>query len=142
MVSHSKWSDIRRQRLETAPITDWEGHMRSLLGRRVEVTIATEPDIVKVTGMLHYFTTDFGEVCVVDDETGETRWAWPNLAARELVTQLVCPECGDAAEEMSPEDWRVPGETPGHRHVVDRTALCPVMTDSGYRPAVPVERDV
>ena len=36
----------------------------------------------------------------------------------------------------------MPGVRPGYRHVSDRTALCPVMTAAGYRPAEPVEHQV
>ena len=56
----------------------------------------------------------------------------------EQTTDIYCPECGDRAEDMPPEDWRVPGEVPAYRHAADRTPLCPVMTSAGYRPA---ERD-
>ena len=55
------------------------------------------------------------------------------------VTGLFCPECGDAVEDVAPENYLVPGVRPAHRHVSDRTALCPVMTAQGYRPAEPVE---
>lgn len=53
---------------------------------------------------------------------------------------IYCPECGDAAEDMPPEDWRASGGVPGYRHVGDRTALCPMRTSTGYGPAEPVER--
>ncbi len=52
---------------------------------------------------------------------------------------IYCPECGDAAEDMPPQDRPESGKVPGYRHVADRTALCPVMTRDGYRPAEPVE---
>ena len=55
------------------------------------------------------------------------------------LTVLFCPECGDAVEDAPPETYLVPGVRPGYRHVSDRTALCPVMTAVGYRPAEPVE---
>lgn len=35
-----------------------------------------------------------------------------------------------------------PGVRPGYRHVSDRTALCPMTTAVGYRPAEPVEHQV
>jgi hypothetical protein len=57
-------------------------------------------------------------------------------------TTLFCPECGDAVEEVAPERYLAPGVRPGYRHVSDRTALCPVMTAAGYRPAEPVEHQV
>ena len=46
---------------------------------------------------------------------------------------------GDEVEDLAPENYLVPGVRPGYRHVSDRTALCPVMTAAGYRPAEPVE---
>lgn len=58
------------------------------------------------------------------------------------LTNIYCPECGDAAEDMAPEDWReLTREAPGYRHVADRTALCPVTTRRGERPAEPVEHE-
>jgi hypothetical protein len=57
------------------------------------------------------------------------------------LTTIYCPECGDAAEDMGPENEPDAREEPGYRHVGDRTALCPVLTHSGYRPAEPVEGD-
>ena len=55
------------------------------------------------------------------------------------ITAIFCPECGDEVEDLAPENCLVPGVRPGYRHVSDRTALCPVMTAAGYRPAEPVE---
>jgi hypothetical protein len=55
------------------------------------------------------------------------------------VTAIFCPECGDEVEDVAPETYLVPGVRPEYRHVSDRTALCPVMTAAGYRPAEPVE---
>src|SRR6187200_2991082 len=43
------------------------------------------------------------------------------------VTAIFCPECGDEVEDVAPENYLVPGVRPRHRHVSDRTALCPVM---------------
>lgn len=57
------------------------------------------------------------------------------------LTTIYCPECGDAAEDMVPENGQDVREAPGHRHVGDRTALCPVLSRDGYRPAEPVEGD-
>ena len=57
------------------------------------------------------------------------------------LTTIYCPECGDAAEDMAPENGPDAREVPGYRHVGDRTALCPVLTRGGYRPAEPVEGD-
>ena len=42
---------------------------------------------------------------------------------------------------MAPENEQDVREVPGYRHVGDRTALCPVLTRAGYRPAEPVEGD-
>ena len=57
------------------------------------------------------------------------------------LTTIYCPECGDAAEDMAPENEPDAREVPGYRHVGDRTALCPVRTRAGWRPAEPVEGD-
>jgi len=54
-------------------------------------------------------------------------------------TDIYCPECGHPAEDMPPADWREPGSVPGYRHLVNRTALCPVPARGGDRPAEPVE---
>jgi hypothetical protein len=58
------------------------------------------------------------------------------------VTAIFCPECGDDVEDVAPEHYLVPGVRPGYRNIRDRTALCPVMTAAGYRPAEPVEHQV
>ena len=58
------------------------------------------------------------------------------------VTAIFCPECGDDIEDRAPENYLGPGVRPEYRHVSDRTALCPVMTAVGYRPAEPVEHQV
>ena len=63
-------------------------------------------------------------------------------AAAGDVTALFCPECGDEVEDVAPEHYLVFGVRPGHRHAGDRTALCPVMTAVGYRPAEPAEHQV
>ena len=57
-------------------------------------------------------------------------------------TAIFCPECGDAVEDIPPANYLVPGVRPAYRHASDRTALCPVMTAQGYRPAGPVEHQV
>jgi hypothetical protein len=56
----------------------------------------------------------------------------------DVDVQACCPECGEAARNRPPVNWIVPGEVPGWTHVSDGTALCPVVTDGGYRPAQPV----
>ena len=67
----------------------------------------------------------------------------PDAANTGYATAIFCPECGgDDVEDAAPENYLVPGVRPGYRHVSDRTALCPVMTAAGYRPAEPVEHQV
>jgi hypothetical protein len=55
---------------------------------------------------------------------------------------IYCPQCGDAAEDMPPQEWQESGEVPGYRHVADRRALCRLRTRNGYSPAEPVEGEV
>lgn len=55
------------------------------------------------------------------------------------LVDIFCPECGDHATDRPPVGWIVPGPTPGYTHLSDGTALCPVVTSTGYRPAEPVE---
>ena len=55
------------------------------------------------------------------------------------LTSIYCPECGDAAEDMAPENEQDVRKAPVYRHVGDRTALCPVLTRACYQPAEPVE---
>jgi hypothetical protein len=57
------------------------------------------------------------------------------------LTTIYCPECGDAAEDMAPENEHDVDEAPGYRYVADRTALYSVLTRAGWRPAEPVEGD-
>jgi hypothetical protein len=52
---------------------------------------------------------------------------------------IFCPECGDEAVDEPPKNFLVPGVRPRYSHVSDGTALCPVVTAEGYRPAEPVE---
>ncbi|GAA2849493.1 hypothetical protein GCM10010472_03100 [Pseudonocardia halophobica] len=49
-----------------------------------------------------------------------------------------CPECGDPVVPVPPVNWITPGPTPAWTHRSDGTALCPVVTPAGYRPAEPV----
>jgi hypothetical protein len=56
----------------------------------------------------------------------------------DLDVKAHCPECGEPVKNVPPVNWIVPGEVPGWTHASDRTALCPVMTSAGYRPARPV----
>ncbi len=58
------------------------------------------------------------------------------------LTVIYCPECGAEVEDTAPENYIAPGVVAEYRHVDDRTALCPVMTATGYRPAWPVEHQV
>lgn len=60
------------------------------------------------------------------------------------MTRLICPPCGEPVEVGRPRDYGYPsvGVEPRrleHRHAGDRTGLCPVMTSSGYQPAMPVQ---
>ena len=55
------------------------------------------------------------------------------------LTSVYCPECGDDAEDVVPENGQDFRELPWYRHVGDRTALCPVLTRAGYQPAEPVD---
>jgi hypothetical protein len=52
---------------------------------------------------------------------------------------IFCPECGEEAVDEPPKNFLVPGVHPQYSHVSDGTALCPVMTPNGYRPAEAVE---
>jgi hypothetical protein len=61
-----------------------------------------------------------------------------NANASDQALLVSCPECGDTARQVPPVNWITPGETPQWSHACDGTALCPVMTAAGYRPAVPV----
>lgn len=58
------------------------------------------------------------------------------------LTEIFCPECGDAVEDVPPENYIGPGLAPEYRHVSDGTALCPVITRHGHVPAEPVEHQV
>ena len=56
------------------------------------------------------------------------------------VNNTTCPECGEPAVHRSPDDlvpYRAHGTTPPEWSHPDGSALCPVMTPDGYRPAVP-----
>jgi hypothetical protein len=66
---------------DVIPRNEWTEHMRSLLGKRVEVIIDRDKPVT-VIGVLHGFTED-GEVCVRDDDL-TFRWAWPNLDTRAV----------------------------------------------------------
>ena len=59
------------------------------------------------------------------------------------MSQLICPECGEPAEQGRPRGgsggWALPADPRrlNHRHAADREPLCPVMTSQGYQPAMP-----
>lgn len=73
----------------TQPMANaWSEHMRSLLGKRVEVILQREPNRVAITGQLLSFTED-GEVCV-RDELFVAHWGWPNLDTQPLDTPPAC----------------------------------------------------
>ena len=76
-------------------------------------------------------------------ETTDTRTRRTGAGTRKSGRVTKSPEERAAeVEDLAPEDYLVPGVRPGYRHVSDRTALCPVMTAAGYRPAEPVEHQV
>lgn len=59
---------------------------------------------------------------------------WPRI------DQLICPVCRQPARPEQPAYWRVAnGPVPLWSHQ-DREPLCPVLTDDGVRPALPVTR--
>lgn len=58
------------------------------------------------------------------------------------LTAIYCPECGAEAEDTAPENYVVTGDIPEYRHADDKTALCPVLTVHGYRPAWPDEHEL
>jgi hypothetical protein len=62
--------------------SEWVRTMRALLSKRVVVTLNDDAS-VRVRGVLLAFT-DYGDVCVMDPDTGETTWGWPNLHIAEL----------------------------------------------------------
>lgn len=65
--------------------SEWVRTMRALLSKRVVVTLNDDAS-AKIRGVLLAFT-DQGEVCVLDPDTGETTWAWPNLHIAEVAPQ-------------------------------------------------------
>ena len=61
---------------------------------------------------------------------------------KETPMSSTCPECGEPAVHQPPEDlvpYQAHGTEPPQWSHPDRSALCPVMTPDGYRPAVPGE---
>ena len=62
--------------------------------------------------------------------------------AKEPPMSNTCPECGEPAVRRPPDDlvpYQAHGTEPPQWSHPDRSALCPVMTPDGYRPAVPGE---
>ena len=58
------------------------------------------------------------------------------------MSNTTCPECGEPAIHQPPEDlvpYQAHGAEPPQWSHPDRSALCPVMTPDGYRPAAPAE---
>lgn len=54
--------------------------------------------------------------------------------------RLWCPECGEPAVARPPTRWTpANGPRPHHSHP-DGEPLCPVLTATGYRPALPTTR--
>jgi hypothetical protein len=66
-------------------VSDWVRTMRGLLSKRVQVTLNDDAS-VRLRGVLLAFS-DMGDVCILDPDTGETTWAWPNLHIVELPPQ-------------------------------------------------------
>lgn len=64
---------------------EWSEHMRSLLGKRVNVVIDRAKPVV-VTGMLLSFN-EGGEVAI-REEDGYVTWAWPALEASEANPEI------------------------------------------------------
>jgi 8-oxo-dGTP diphosphatase len=58
-------------------LDDWVARMRSLLGKRVQVTRQRQPHTVVITGELMWFN-EGGEV-VLRNEHGFVGWPWPHL---------------------------------------------------------------
>lgn len=53
--------------------------------------------------------------------------------------ELLCPVCGDRAEQRPPLLWLGPEDArPEQRHVYDASALCAEYTPDGMTPAVAV----
>lgn len=73
---------LRARAGDPPPANEWATHMRSLLGKQVEVTLQTEPERHVVTGQLLWFD-EGGEVALRDDE-GYICRGWPNLGTRAL----------------------------------------------------------
>lgn len=75
----ARWK--RREWIGDPPFaSEWTEHMRSLLGKWVNVTIDKEKPVV-VTGKLLSFN-EGGEVAIRHDD-GFVTWAWPALEAEE-----------------------------------------------------------
>jgi small nuclear ribonucleoprotein (snRNP)-like protein len=68
-------------------MSDYVELMKCLLGKRVEVrlTDSSEKKQVVVVGKLMKFD-QMGEV-VIQDDSGELNWCWPNLEIAEVVEQ-------------------------------------------------------
>lgn len=53
------------------------------------------------------------------------------------MSRAVCSECGEPAQQVSPNDWLPAwGSAPAWSHM-DGSALCPVVGANGYEPAQP-----
>ncbi|MEU6449631.1 hypothetical protein [Streptomyces sp. NPDC046979] len=53
------------------------------------------------------------------------------------MSRLVCSECGEAAQQVSPSDWiGAWGPAPKWSHT-DGSSLCPEMGLNGYQPCQP-----
>lgn len=57
------------------------------------------------------------------------------------MAHLVCPECGEPAQQGPPATWTEAwGPCPTFSHL-DGEPLCPVAGPGGYQPAQPVSAD-
>jgi hypothetical protein len=75
-----------------------------------------------------------------------TRWhLGVEIGKNEAGEFLVCPECGEYVTTTMPVDWQpMWGPAPGFSHLLDGSALCPVIGTgdgvSGYVPATACSR--
>jgi hypothetical protein len=56
------------------------------------------------------------------------------------LTSIYCPQCGEEVEDVPPVNYLFQTVRADYRHVSDGTALCPLISRQGWRPAEPVER--
>jgi hypothetical protein len=90
--------------------------MRSLLRKQVTITLQKEPQEVKVSGELVWFSDD-GEVAL-RGETGFVTWSWPNLEAEVNEGGQPIPHPVNYCDDMAgPSGVGGPCTMPaGHQH--------------------------